>query len=41
VGGRKLFEVMFEYADGIDDADDYDTNTGRAFIDETLERYLD
>lgn len=39
-GDERLFETMFEYAGQIKSAADYDREDGRAFIDETLSRFV-
>lgn len=41
VDDLRLFVVMFEYADNIDERDDYDSSAARAFIDRTLTRFTD
>lgn len=40
VEGRRLFEVMFEYADNIDGAKEYDSQAAQAFVSVTLERFV-
>jgi hypothetical protein len=40
VGGERLFERMFEYA-GEHEGEDYDPQSGRAFIAETLEQFVE
>lgn len=39
VGGRKLFEAMFDYAENIESREDYDREAGRAFIASTLDSF--
>ncbi len=39
--GKPLFEAMFEYAGRLNGGEEYDPRAGRAFIDETLNLYLD
>jgi hypothetical protein len=39
VDGERLFERMFEYAGKLED-ENYDSRSGRAFIDETLELFV-
>lgn len=41
VEGRRLFEVMFEYADKLDEKKEYDSQAARAFVDATLKRFVD
>ena len=40
VAGQSLFEVMFGYADQIDSAEAYDSKAARAFIEQTLQQFL-
>jgi hypothetical protein len=41
IDGEALFVPMFEYAYRLEQGEAYSAETGRAFIDETLTRYLD
>lgn len=40
IDGKRLFEVMFEYAGEIPSAEFYDSPKGREYIDETLSRWV-
>ena len=39
--GQHLFATMFEYAESFNGDQDHDASAARAFIEQTLERYLD
>lgn len=39
VDGKRMFEVMFEYAAGIESPQKYDSNAGKAFVNSTLAKY--
>ncbi len=41
VDDRQLFEVMFNYAGKLEAGKEYDAAKGRAFIDKTLQKFLD
>lgn len=41
VDGRRLFEVMFEYAGKLDEGEDYDPEGAATFIADTLERFIE
>ncbi len=41
VDGERLFDAMFEYAEGIKTAEDYDPAAGNAWIHETLSRFVE
>jgi hypothetical protein len=41
VDGKRLLEAMFEYADGIESAASYDPAQGRAWIRDTLARFVE
>ncbi|MGI9295046.1 MAG: DUF6607 family protein [Pseudomonadales bacterium] len=41
VDGQRLFEVMFGYAGKLETEEEYDSRSARAFIDATLERFVD
>ncbi|HMB74380.1 MAG TPA: DUF6607 family protein [Gammaproteobacteria bacterium] len=40
VAGVALWQVMFDYAAGLESGADYDAQASRRFVDETLERYV-
>jgi hypothetical protein len=39
--GRALWQDMFEYATGLEEGDDYDAKASRAFVEETIARYVE
>ena len=41
VDGRRLFEVMFEYAGRLDEGEAYDADAAATFVAETLERFIE
>ena len=40
IDDQRLFQVMFGYAGRLSEGEEYDPADGRAFIAETLDRYL-
>lgn len=41
VDDKRMFEMLFEYADNLDDQEKYDSATGRAFVATILKRFIE